>query len=131
MYKVAEINIGTPSVRTPKDIGNNNGGWLCTSIVIPEYHNVLSENSVSYWFYLRKYGVEGKLAKNDPAAKGLKQLMDERAPEGEIEAYLLALCIPRLTVSQFIIILGEVRYEAAKEGRNFVREELSKLLIPE
>lgn len=66
------IDIGKP---VSKSVGNDNDGWLCTAIVLPPYGDVLSHNSVSYWFSLDEFNISGRIAKDCPEGLQLSTMI--------------------------------------------------------
>lgn len=122
---LVKIDIGKP---VSKSGWNDNDGWLCTAVVLPPYGDILSHNSVSYWFSLDEYNIEGRIAKCSPEGEKLSKMIAEATSVPYVRKCVLHWCIKRLQPEQLIQILNYVREEAFREGKNAVRKSLAAVL---
>jgi hypothetical protein len=119
MFRNAEIEIRKPAQ-----------GWLNTAIVIQDYKDYLSENSVSYWCNIPEYGIELKVAKDSPEGVQITRAIKDKKRPGQFKYILLEMALPRISPVQFVDIINGVRQEAKDEGRTEIRQGMLHLLFP-
>lgn len=125
---LVKIDIGKPSPRNPPGWGNDNDGWLCTAIVNQTYKPVLSENSVSFWCYLDKYGIDLRIARQSPEGQKVERGIRVNISLLQMEKLLLALVLPYMKPHQFEQIVEQVEQDAFIRGKNAVRQSLAAVL---
>jgi len=91
---LVQIDIGKPP--QGMEVCNNNDGWLCSAIILPPYGDLLSHNSVSYWFSLDEFNIEGRIAKDCPEGQELSKMIAEATNAPYIRKCILHWCIKRL-----------------------------------
>jgi hypothetical protein len=123
-----EIEIGRPE--STNQYGNDNNGWLCTAIVVPQYREYLSENSVSYWCSVNCYGIDLKIGKQSHYGLKITKAIQDKASPGQIKHLLLAAALEHMKPVQFVDVLNQVRRDAIEEGRNEIRQGMLNLLFP-
>ncbi len=119
MFRNAELEIGKPVQ-----------GWLNTAIVMQDYKEYLSENSVSYWCSIPEYGIEMKVGKNSHFGIKITEAIKAKKRPGSIKYLLLEIAVPLLEPVQFVDIINGVRQEAKEEGRTEIRNGMLHLLFP-
>jgi hypothetical protein len=125
MMNLVEIDIGKPP---HKDGYNDNDGWLCTAVIVNGYNDILSENSVSYWFDLDQYNIGGRIAKDSPEGKQLSRIIADKTSVEYTKKTIFGWCLKRLQMEEFTRIFDWVRDEAFKEGKNAVRKSLALVI---
>ena len=119
------IDIGKPPSREGY---NDNDGWLCCAVVVPESREYVSHNDVSYWCSLDCYGIDLRIGKQSHYGIKLTKAIKDGAAPGQIKHILLAAAIAFMKPVQFVDILDQVKRDAKREARNALRESLADLL---
>jgi hypothetical protein len=123
--RTCEIEIGRPPAREGY---NDNNGWGCSAIVNHTYPSCISENNVSFWCSLDKYGIDVKIGRQSPEGQKIERGIRNNISLLQMETLLLALTLPHITPHQFERIAEEIEREAFTRGKNAVRQSLSAVL---
>lgn len=110
------------------EIGKPQEGWLNGAIVNRQYKNLISENQVSYWCYVDKYGFDLKIGKNTLGGARIRMAMQEKVSETVMENILAEIALPHITPSDFANLIQSKYNEGLRDGKNEIRSTINGIL---
>ena len=122
---ICRIDIGKPP---HKEGYNDNDGWLCTAVCHPTYHPCLSQNDVSFWCNIDKYGIDVRIGRQSPEGQKIERGIKNNISLLQMEKLLVALTLPHIKPHQFEQIAEQIESDAFTRGKNAVRKSLAAVL---
>src|SRR4051794_35747972 len=107
------------------EIGKPTDGWLNTAIVNFKYKNLISENAISYWCYVSKYGFDLKIGKNTLGGAKIRKAIQDEVQETVMEYILAEIALPHITPADFSNLVQSKYNEGLRDGKNAIRTTIN------